>query len=434
MAWDFETEPEFQEKLDWMDRFVRDEVEPLDLAFRDSGAPYDRKNPVYRQVTAPLKAEVKRRGLWACHLGPELGGLGYGQLKLALINEILGRSTWAPSVFGCQAPDSGNAEILAHYGTPEQKQRYLQPLLDGEIVSCFSMTEPQAGADPREFRCRAVRDGDHWVLDGEKYFSSNADFAEFLIVMAITNTDVPVHQGASMFLVPKSTPGLNLVRMAGLGGEPLGHGHHAYIRYERCRVPAENLLGGEGQAFAIAQTRLGGGRIHHAMRTVAMVRKALRMMCERALSRRTQGDVLANKQMVQQYIADSFIQLEQFRLLVLYTAWHIDKGHKKEARTYVAAVKVQMADVLHDVVRRALQVHGALGCSNEMPLAGLWMTVPVMGIADGPTEVHKLTVAKAVLSQHEPYQGTWPNDFLPERVAEAKARVARFLARETGDL
>jgi acyl-CoA dehydrogenase len=434
MAWDFETEPEFQEKLDWMDRFVRDEVEPLDLAFRDSGAPYDRKNPVYRQVTAPLKAEVKRRGLWACHLGPELGGLGYGQLKLALINEILGRSTWAPSVFGCQAPDSGNAEILAHYGTPEQKQRYLQPLLDGEIVSCFSMTEPQAGADPREFRCRAVRDGDHWVLDGEKYFSSNADFAEFLIVMAITNTDVPVHQGASMFLVPKSTPGLNLVRMAGLGGEPLGHGHHAYIRYERCRVPAENLLGGEGQAFAIAQTRLGGGRIHHAMRTVAMVRKALRMMCERALSRRTQGDVLANKQMVQQYIADSFIQLEQFRLLVLYTAWHIDKGHKKEARTYVAAVKVQMADVLHDVVRRALQVHGALGCSNEMPLAGLWMTVPVMGIADGPTEVHKLTVAKAVLSQHEPYQGTWPNDFLPERVAEAKARVARFLARETGNL
>jgi len=433
MAWDFETEPEFQEKLDWMDRFVREEVEPLDLAFRDSGAPYDRKNPVYRRVTAPLKAEVRKRGLWACHLGPELGGLGYGQLKLALINEILGRSTWAPSVFGCQAPDSGNAEILAHYGTPVQKQRYLQPLLDGDIVSCFSMTEPQAGADPREFRCRAVRDGDQWVLDGEKYFSSNADFAEFLIVMAISNPDVPVHQGASMFLVPKSTPGLNLVRMVGIGGEPLGHGHHAYIRYENCRVPAENLLGGEGQAFAIAQTRLGGGRIHHAMRTVAMVRRSIRMMCERALSRRTQGDLLANKQLVQQYIADSFIQLEQFRLLVLYTAWHIDKGHKKEARTYIAAVKVQMAEVLHDVVRRALQVHGALGCSNEMPLAGLWMAVPVMGIADGPTEVHKLTVAKAVLSQHKPYEGVWPNDFLPERVAEAKARFAKYLDADAGN-
>jgi acyl-CoA dehydrogenase len=433
MAWDFETEPEFQEKLDWMDRFVREEVEPLDLAFRDSGAPYDRKNPLYRKITAPLKAEVKKHGLWACHLGPELGGLGYGQVKLALINEILGRSTWAPSVFGCQAPDSGNAEIIAHYGTPEQKERYLKPLLDGDIVSCFSMTEPQAGADPREFRCRAVRDGDQWVLDGEKYFSSNADFAEFLIVMAITNPDVPVHQGASMFLVPKSTPGLNLERMVGIGGEPLGHGHHAYIRYENCRVPAENLLGGEGQAFAIAQTRLGGGRIHHAMRTVAMVRRSIRMMCERALSRRTQGDLLANKQMVQQYVADSFIQLEQFRLLVLYTAWHIDKGHKKEARTYIAAVKVQMADVLHDVVRRALQVHGALGCSNEMPLAGLWMTVPVMGIADGPSEVHKLTVAKAVLSQHKPYEGLWPNDFLPERVAEARARFAKYLDAEAGN-
>jgi acyl-CoA dehydrogenase len=433
MAWDFETEPEFQEKLDWMDRFVREEVEPLDLAFRDSGAPYDRKNPVYRKVTAPLTAEVKKHGLWACHLGPELGGLGYGQVKLALINEILGRSTWAPSVFGCQAPDSGNAEIIAHYGTPAQKERYLKPLLDGDIVSCFSMTEPQAGADPREFRCRALRDGDQWVLNGEKYFSSNADFAEFLIVMAITNPDVPVHQGASMFLVPKTTPGVNLARMVGLGGEPLGHGHHAYIRYEDCRVPAENLLGGEGQAFAIAQTRLGGGRIHHAMRTVAMVRRSIRMMCERALSRRTQGDLLANKQMVQQYVADSFIQLEQFRLLVLYTAWHIDKGHKKEARTYIAAVKVQMADVLHDVVRRALQVHGALGCSNEMPLAGLWMTVPVMGIADGPTEVHKLTVAKAVLSQHKPYEGLWPNDFLPERVAEAKARFAKYLDADAGN-
>jgi acyl-CoA dehydrogenase len=296
------------------------------------------------------------------------------------------------------------------------------------------MTEPQAGADPREFKCRAVRDGDDWVINGEKYFSSNADLAEFLITMVITDPTVPVHQGASMFLIPRDHPGVNLVRMAGLGGEPLGHGHHAYIRYEDCRVPAENLLGGPGQAFAIAQTRLGGGRIHHAMRTVAMVRRALQMMCERALSRRTQGDVLANKQLVQQYIADSFIQLEQFRLLVLYTAWHIDKGHRSEARTYIAAVKVQMADVLHDVVRRSLHVHGALGCSNETPLAGLWMAVPVMGIADGPTEVHKLTVAKQVLKQYKPYDGLWPNDFLPKRVAEARARFAEYLEHEVGNL
>jgi len=434
MAWDFETDPEFQEKLDWMDRFVSEQVEPLDYAFRDAGAPYDRKNPVYKKITAPLKAEVKRQGLWACHLGSELGGLGYGQLKLALMNEILGRSNWAPTIFGCQAPDSGNAEILAAYGTPAQKKKYLEPLLEGDIVSCFSMTEPQAGADPREFKCRAVRDGDDWVINGEKYFSSNADLAEFLITMAITDPTVPVHQGASMFLVPRDYPGVNLVRMAGLAGEPLGRGHHAYIRYEDCRVPAENLLGGPGQAFAIAQTRLGGGRIHHAMRTMAMVKRALRMMCERALSRHTQGDVLANKQLVQQYIADSFIQIEQFRLLVLYTAWHIDKGHRNEARTYIAAVKVQMADVLHDVVRRALQVHGALGCSNETPLAGLWMAVPVMGIADGPTEVHKVTVAKQVLKQYKPYDGLWPNDFLPQRVAEARVRFAQYLEHEVGNL
>jgi acyl-CoA dehydrogenase len=434
MAWDFETDPEFQAKLDWIDSFVRDQVEPLDYAFRESGAPYDRKNAVYKKVTDPLKAAVKRQGLWACHLGPELGGLGYGQLKLALMNEILGRSVWAPTIFGCQAPDSGNAEILAAYGTPAQKKKYLAPLLEGDIVSCFSMTEPQAGADPREFKCRAVRDGDDWVINGEKYFSSNANLAEFLITMVITDSTVPVHQGASMFLIPADNPGVNIVRLAGLGGEPLGQGHHAYIRYEDCRVPAENLLGGPGQAFAIAQTRLGGGRIHHAMRTMAMVKRALRMMCERALSRRTQGDVLANKQLVQQYIADSFIQIEQFRLLVLYTAWHIDKGHRNEARTYIAAVKVQMAEVLHDVVRRALQVHGALGCSNETPLAGLWMAVPVMGIADGPTEVHKVTVAKQVLKQYQPYEGLWPSDFLPARVAEARAQFAEYLEHDVGNL
>jgi acyl-CoA dehydrogenase len=433
MAWDFETDADFQAKLDWADEFVRREVEPLDLAFRESAAPYDRKNPIYKKITDPLKAEVRRQGLWACHLGSELGGKGFGQVKLALLNEILGRSNWAPNVFGCQAPDSGNAEILAHYGTEEQKRRYLQPLLDGEIVSCFSMTEPQGGADPREFRCRAVADGDQWVINGEKYFSSHADLAEFLIAMVITNPDVAVHQGASMFLIPREAEGVTIARSPGLGGEPLGHGHHAYIRYEDVRVPRANLLGGEGQGFLIAQTRLGGGRIHHAMRTVAVVRKALQMMCERALSRRTQGGSLADKQLVQQAIADSFIQLEQFRLLVLYAAWHIDKGHKSEARTYIAAVKVQTAEVMHDVVRRALHLHGALGCSNEMPLISMWMAVPVMGIADGPTEVHKISVAKQVLKRYQPYEGLWPRDFLPDRVAEAREHFAEYLEHEVAN-
>ena len=433
MAWDFETEPEFQQKLDWMDAFVREKVEPLDLAFPDTGAPYDRRNPAYKEITAPLKEEVRKQGLWACHLGPELGGPGYGQVKLGLMNEILGRSLWAPNVFGCQAPDSGNAEILAHYGTDAQKKKYLQPLLDGEIVSCFSMTEPQAGADPREFKCRAHKEGNEWVVNGEKYFSSHADFADFIIAMVITDPEVPVHQGASMVLIPRDTPGVEIIRHVGLGGEPAGTGHHPHLRYNNVRVPEENLLGGPGQAFAIAQTRLGGGRIHHAMRTVASVKSALKMMCERALSRHTQGEQLARKQMVQEKIADSFVELEQFRLLVLYAAWHIDKGNKREARTYIAAVKVQMAKVLHDVVYRALHLHGALGCSNEMPLMRMWAGVPVMGIADGPTEVHKVTIAKAVLKQYEPYEGLWPNDFLPPRVDEARARFAEYVEHEAAN-
>ena len=222
MAWDFETEPEFQEKLDWVDTFVREEVEPLDLLWPHEQ--YVPLNETRRKVVDPLKEEVRRRDLWATHLGPELGGQGYGQLKLALLNEILGRSQWAPIVFGCQAPDTGNAEIIAHYGTPEQKERYLRPLLDGEIFSCYSMTEPHAGADPTMFKTRAVKDGDEWVINGWKFFSSNAKTASFLIVMAVTDPDVSAYQGMSMFLVPTDTPGVNIERNVGLYGEPLERG------------------------------------------------------------------------------------------------------------------------------------------------------------------------------------------------------------------
>jgi len=318
MAWDFETDPEYQEKLDWADAFVRNEVEPLDLVWEHQQfVPLD---GLRRKAIDPLKEQVRQQGLWATHLGPELGGQGYGQLKLALLNEILGRSSWAPIVFGCQAPDTGNAEIIAHYGTPEQKARYLQPLLDGEIFSSYSMTEPQGGADPAQFRTRAVRDGDDWVINGWKYFSSNARTAAFLIVMVVTDPDVPVHKGTSMFLVPTDTPGVEIVRNVGLYGEPMNDGTHALIHYNDVRVPHEALLGAEGQAFAAAQTRLGGGRIHHAMRTIGLAQKAVDMMCERVLSRETAGSRLADKQTVQGYIADSYAQLAQFRLFVLNTA------------------------------------------------------------------------------------------------------------------
>src|SRR3954470_20758791 len=304
VSWDFETEPEFQEKLDWASQFVRDEVEPLDYVWRHEQ--YEPLEGARRKIIDPLKEQVRAQGLWATHLGAELGGQGYGQLKLALLNEILGRSMWSSIVFGCQAPDTGNAEIIAHYGTPEQQERYLQPLLSGECFSCYSMTEPHAGADPTLFRTRAVKDGDEWVIQGWKYFSSNAKTASFLIVMAVTDPEVSAYQGMSMFLVPTDTPGIKIERNVGLWGEPINEGSHALIHYDEVRVPADALLGGEGQAFAIAQTRLGGGRIHHAMRTIGMAQKAIDMMCERALSRETQGSLLADKQFVQGYIADSY--------------------------------------------------------------------------------------------------------------------------------
>jgi acyl-CoA dehydrogenase len=432
MSWDFETEPEFQRELDWMDAFVRDEIEPLDLVFRN---PYDVTDRRARDAVKPLKQRVKERGLWACHLGPELGGLGYGQLKLALMNEILGRSRWAPSIFGCQAPDSGNAEILAHYGTPEQKARFLAPLLEGDIHSCYSMTEPHAGADPTAFKTRARRDGDHWVIRGEKWFSSNARWSEFLIVMVVTNPDVSPYQGMSMFIVPTGTPGVEIVRNVGIGQEHHDDAGHAYIRYNDVRVPADHLLGKEGSAFVIAQTRLGGGRVHHAMRTVAQLRKAFDMMCERALSRETQGERLSEKQMVQERIADSWIEIEQFRLLVLRTAWLIDKYKDyKRTRKDIAAIKVAMPKVLHDVAQRAMHLHGALGVSDEMPFTGLMLAAEVMGIADGPTEVHKVTIAKQVLRDYKPADGLWPTEHLPTKRAAARERLAHLLEEEVGNL
>jgi acyl-CoA dehydrogenase len=432
VAWDFETDPEFQAKLDWADAFVREEVEPLDLIWPD--LVFTPLDDVRGKVVNPLKQRVREQGLWATHLGPELGGQGYGQLKLSLLNEILGRSNWAPVVFGCQAPDTGNAEIIAHYGTEAQKQRYLRPLLDGEIFSCYSMTEPHAGADPTMFRTRAVRDGDYWVINGWKFFSSNARTSAFLIVMAVTNPDVNPYQGMSMFLVPSDTPGVNIVRDLGLAGEPAHEGSHALIHYEDVRVPADALLGGEGQAFAIAQTRLGGGRIHHAMRTIGLARKALDMMCERALSRTTQGSLLAEKQFVQGYIADSYAQLTQFRLFVLYTAWSIDKHNDyRKVRKDIAAVKVLMPGVLHDIAQRALQVHGALGASNEMPFHQMLLAASVLGIADGPTEVHKVTVARQVLRGYSASDDLWPSQHIPRRLADAREKYAEYLEHEIGN-
>jgi acyl-CoA dehydrogenase len=383
------------------------------------------------RIAAPLKDEVRARGLWACHLGPELGGRGFGQVKLGLMNEIIGRARFAPEIFGCQAPDTGNAEIIALYGTEAQKARYLQPLLDGQIRSAFSMTEPEAGSDPTMLKTRARRDGDGWVLDGHKWFTSNATLAEFLIVMAITDPDVPAHRSASMFLVPRATPGVTIAREV---HAMFGRHTHCEILYEGVRLPAEALLGPEGEGFVIAQKRLGPGRLHHCMRYLGQMQRAFDMLCERALSRVAHGGVLAEKQTVQNWIADSHIQISAARLLVMHAAWATDERGSSGARTEIAAAKVFVSQALHDVVDRALQIHGALGYSEDMPLEGMYRLARALPIMDGPDEVHRVTIARRVLKGYEPHEGVWPREHVPTRRAAARARFAAYLDADTANL
>jgi acyl-CoA dehydrogenase len=380
----------------------------------------------------PLREEVKANGMWAAHLGPELGGLGYGQVKLALLNEILGRSIWGPRVFGTQAPDTGNAEILAHYGTAEQKAEFLEPLLQGDISSAYSMTEPHGGADPGVFTTRAERTEDGgWVVNGAKFFSSNARWSSFLILLAVTDPDAPLVDRMSMFLVPTDTPGVEIERHFSHWGEDEEEGSEALIRYTDVRLPASALLGEVGRGFVVAQTRLGGGRVHHAMRTVGSASAALEMMAERALSRSTKGEQLAQKQLVQAMLADSWIEIQQFRLLTLYTAWLIDqKGDYKAVRKEVAAIKIQAPRVMESVGRRAIQVHGALGMTHQMPLVRMYLANIMLGLADGPTEVHQVTLARLMLRDHEPYEGLWPRAFLPAQREAAEAELVKMFGNE----
>ncbi|RNL62892.1 acyl-CoA dehydrogenase [Nocardioides marmoriginsengisoli] len=427
--WGFEAEPEFQRELDWIDQFVRTEIEPLDLLIEN---PFDLNDPLRRRLIPPLQQEVRERKLWACHLGSHLGGPGFGQLKLALMNEIIGRTHCGPTVFGSQAPDSGNAEILAHYGTADLKDRYLGPLIENEIVSCFSMTEPQGGSDPTTFTTSAELDGDSWVINGEKWFSSHASFASFLIVMAVTDADAPPHGRLSAFVVPADTPGIEIVRDIDLYGHSPGQGTQSYVRYTNARIPLDHLLGERGGGFAVAQTRLGGGRIHHAMRTAGLAGRALEMMCERAASRSIQGEPLARKQLVQEMIADSWIELEQFKLLVLRTAWRIDQYNDyRRVRHDIAAVKAATPGVLNRIASRALQVHGSLGVTSEMPFGRWVMESFHMAIADGATEVHKLNLAKGLLRDVPVHDALFPSQHIPTQLQAARERFE--LDKASGD-
>jgi acyl-CoA dehydrogenase len=408
VAWDFSTEPQFQEQLDWVEEFCRTEVEPLELVF--PGAAYSR-HPKAKALADPLKQQVKDRGLWALFLDRELGGPGFGQLKLALLNEILGRYRSAPVIFGTAAPDTGNMEMLAAYGTEEQKRRWLYPLLNQEIFSAFSMTEPQGGSDPGMFQTQAVRDGDEWIINGEKWFTTAGARADIIFVMC-TN---------GMFVVPRETPGVEVMAY------PAPHSH---IRYHGVRVPLDHLPGPEDGAKVLAQRRLGGGRIHHAMRTVAQVRLAFDVMCERALSRESHGTVIARHQMVQEAIADSYAEINMLRLLVLWTAWTIDNSSTLQARTQIAACKYTCATVLREVTYRTLHIMGSLGTTDLTPLQAIWAAAPTMAIVDGVDEVHKVTVARNVLKDYQPHPGRWPSEYIPAKREQARKKYADILAAD----
>lgn len=432
MAWDFSTEPEIARDLEWMDAYVRENVWPLETLADELS--WDQ----LMELMAPMHEEVKARGLWATYLDPELGGQGYGQVKNALVNEVLGSSPLAPAVFGNQAPDSGNAEIIAIAGTPGQKERYMQPLLDVSAKSAFSMTEPESpGSDPTQLRTRAVRDGDGWVIDGHKWFSSNASIADFLIVMAVTNPEAPPHRRASMFLVDADTPGVEIVRdvatMEHPGESWAKYGNHAEVYYREARVPAEALLGGEGEGFAIAQKRLYPGRIHHAMRWLGVSRRAFDMLCERALSRSTHGTPLAEKQSIQNWIADSAAEMEAARLMTLRAAWKMDTAGVRSARREISLIKFFGARVLHDVIDRAIQIHGALGYSTDLPLESMYRTARAARLVDGPDEVHRESVAKQILKDHRPAAGTYPTEHVPTRHEAARERFADLLDRATAN-
>ncbi|MBO0730561.1 MAG: acyl-CoA dehydrogenase family protein [Acidimicrobiaceae bacterium] len=432
--WDFSTEPEFEEKLAWMRRFVREEIIPLETLADRWREPGGRE--AFKRITDPLKEEVKRQDMWAAHLPPDMGGKGWGQVKLGLMHEILGQCGYAPSIFGNNAPDSGNAELIAVGGTDEQKQRWMQPLLDGTLRSCFSMTEPGAGADPTRITTQAVLDGEEWVIDGHKWFSSNASVSDFLIVMCKTDLDAEAnpYRAFSMILVPTRTPGVNILRDVPTMGEPdhrTGEpGGHAEILYEHARVPKDNMIGQPGDGFALAQKRLGPGRIHHAMRWLGQSQRAFDMLCERALSRTVQGGLLAEKQMVQDWVAQSYADMQAARLLTLQAAWKMDQlhaagRHYSDARIEIGTIKWWGAKVMLDVIDRAIQIHGSLGYTTDMPLEGMYRAARAGRIYDGPDEVHKVTVARQILKGYRPAEV--PTEHVPTRRKAAEAKFAEYL-------
>jgi acyl-CoA dehydrogenase len=382
--------------LDFMDA----EVYPVEREIMDGldaevgpGVPYPR-------ILVEIREKARGEGLWNLFMPDERFGPGLSNWEYGLLCEEMGRSPMAAAMaFNCSAPDTGNMEILAEHGTAAQRERWLEPLLEGSIRSCFSMTEPEvSGSDPTLLQATATLDGDEWVVEGHKWFTSGAVGAELAIAMVVTDPDAPPYARASMICVPTDTPGFNLVRPIEVMGHSKGPGH-CEIRYEGCRVPADSLLGERGAGFAIAQDRLGPGRIHHCMRAIGTAERAHEMMCRRANERVAFGGPLADKQFVQESIAASRMEIDQARLLTLFAAWKMDTEGKRAARQSISAIKIVAANMVMDVLDRAIQIHGSLGMTDDTPLAALWRFSRMLRLADGPDEVHKMVLARRELNR-----------------------------------
>ena len=357
------------------------------------------------ELRADIKQKVKQAGLWAPHLPTEYGGMGLDFLAHAYMNEVLAYAIGAASLFGVVAPNSGNQSILVKYGTPEQKEKWLMPLIEGTMESGFSMTEPHnPGSDPRSLDTAAVRDGDDWVINGHKWFTSNGIDADFFIVMCRVSEPGGDPKVGPMvqIIVPAATRGVNIVRGIGVWGR--SESDHCEVKYENVRVPLANALGQVGQGHQAAQDRLGAGRIFHCMNSVGQMWRAFDLMVERAGNRKVHGGLLQDKQFVQGFIADSYIDIQAARLMTIHAAEKIDQG-LQAARTDISAIKIFVPAAYSRVVDRAIQVWGAAGVSNDLPLAGMYMGARTLRIADGPDEVHKILIAKNVLGQYAQGEG-----------------------------
>jgi acyl-CoA dehydrogenase len=384
---ELEASPEIQGIRKRVSDFLSEFIYPNEKAL-------DRSNEESGRLLKSIQAKAKERDLWALGLPKEIGGGGLGFMPYVFVNEIVGRSEFA--IAGLGTHSAQDATMLHLYGSSEQKKRFLRPLVEGEAYPCFSMTEPEvSGADPTGLRTRAVKDGDEWVINGHKWFTSGANHAAFATVMCVTEPDAPAHERFSMIVVPTDTKGFEIVRVVPVMGDTFGG--HCEIRYNDVRVPLTNLLGPRGQAFKIAQMRLGPGRIYHCMRWLGQAERAFELMVERAINRQAFGSALSDKQTIQNWIADSAAEIQAARLLTLNAAAMIDSGD--EARVEISLIKFFGAKVLHDVIDRAIQVHGALGVSEDTPLARMYRHARFARIYDGPDEVHRMVVSRRIVSE-----------------------------------